>query len=123
MRAESCTVGIALLVMASSSYPQDALVGTYKGLYAFTWQGSAEVTVHTTLEIGSAKEGKVSGKFTILSGQCRGDYALQGTYEGNSLALRTSKGKMDCGDQPLTLAHDGKKMKGKFGSYDIEFSR
>jgi len=116
MRARVGVVLGIFLMSASASYAQQSLVGKYRGEY---WERIEDghrgrpVTQIATLEIATAQDGKVTGKYTLDSNYCRGSYEIQGTFLDNKLELKTSDGPTrDCVGQMLMLQVQGDKLVG-----------
>ena len=119
-----------LIVAASSAFAQESLVGKYAGTLMLPSQSRGIVPVPISLEITSAADGKLQGKANRSSsawlGQgCAGEYKLAGTYEGNKLDMRATEPGGPAKDCPmrLRLVAEGRKLKGKMGQFDVDFSR
>ena len=119
-----------LILAASSASAQESLVGKYSGTFMLPSQSRGVLPVAISLEITSAADGKLQAKATrsasAWAGQgCAGEYKLAGTYEGNKLDMRSTEPggpAKDCGMR-LRLVAEGKKLKGKMGQLDVDFSR
>jgi hypothetical protein len=104
-------------------YAQQGLLGTYAGGFRERG-GEYPVRVYAILEITSAENGKLAGKFKASGGSCGGDYVIEGNYHDNKLEMRTGKGAMrGCGEEPLVVVVQGNKLVGKYSTYDVELSK
>jgi hypothetical protein len=115
-----CITTIALM-QAAVAVAQDGLVRTYNGTR--TVQSRAgEAQVGMQLVVDSADNGVVKGTAKISARNrattCAGDYPMEGTYQENTLKLKTiEKGGVaaDCG-LILNLKHEGNKLVGTTGN-------
>ena len=121
---------LSFMVLASPLYAQESLVGKYAGTFLMQSQSRGVLPVAISLEITSAADGKLKGRAIRSSaawaGQgCAGEYKLEGTYQGDKLDMRSSEPggpAKDC-NMRLRLVADGKKLKGKMGTFDVDFSK
>jgi len=118
------------LIVASSASAQESLVGKYSGTLLLPTQSRGIVPLPISLEITNAADGKLQGKANRSSsawaGQgCAGEYKLAGTYEGSKLDMRATELGGPAKDCPmrLRLIAEGRKLKGKMGQFDVDFSR
>lgn len=110
------------------AYGQDSLVGTYKGSYTVSTR-MGDVQIGLQLVIASVENGIVKGTATTSGTSydpCRGNYPMEGKYDGNNLVLRaTAKGGAagDC-SFGLNVARVGNKLVSKTGGgRPIELSK
>lgn len=124
MRRQTLCIGIALFFCSTLSYAQQGLIGSYEGSFRHPDPGHGPRQVGSTLEIKSAENGKLAGKFKISNEYCMGEYLIQGTYNENKLEMWTGEGtKRDCGKELLVLVVQGNKLIGTIGSTRIEMEK
>ena len=124
MRTHLIAIGIAVFLCSPCSYAQESLVGTYKGSFAASVAGGRSINVGVSLDISTAADGKIAGKMIHFGGQCRGEYAAAGTYEGAKLDIKVAEGVVkDCGKYSVIVTAQGNKLVGTLGKYNIELSR
>jgi hypothetical protein len=105
-------------------YAQEGLLGTYKGSFYTEYPGHGAIPVFSILEITSAENGKIAGKFNITQGYCRGDYVIEGTYQDSKLEMLKSAGALrDCGKETLVVVAQGAKLTGTYGALKIELEK
>lgn len=124
MRRQILGMGIAFLLCFPFSYADQGLVGTYKGSFTVkTMGGRGDATHPLILSITGAENGKLAGKLE-QGGNCRGEYPIEGTYQGNRLEITTGEGAIrGCGKAKLVLNAETNKLVGRFGKLDVELSR
>jgi len=124
MHGLSVVVGVAVLLCSTLSHSQQGLVGTYTGQFLEPQAHGTPKPQYVILEIAKAENGKLAGKVNLANFDCRGDYVVEGAYEGDKLRMQTSEGTLrGCGLQDLILTVQGGKLVGSFGRPQIEFSR
>jgi hypothetical protein len=121
--------GFCFLVFAASSHAQENLVGKYSGHFMLPTQTRGIIPIGLSLEITSAADGKVEGKANRYADSragrgCEGEYKVAGTYEGNKIEMKSEPGgpAKDC-IMRLQLVAEGRKLKGKMGTFDVELSK
>jgi len=125
MRLGTVALGVLFLFYSTLSYTQQELIGTYEGNWTVAaGSHSGGFPNWGTLKIVSAENGKLSGTFAVGNLSCRGEYLIEGSYHDNKLEMRTGQGAMrGCGEDPLVVVVQGKKLVGKFSTYEIELSK
>jgi hypothetical protein len=118
---------LSFLVLASTLYAQESLVGKYAGTFVVPTNSRGMVPLAISLDITSAADGKLQAKAlrsqSSLVGQgCAGEYDLEGTYQGNKIDMKSGPGgpAKDC-FMRLRLVAQGNKLTGKLGTFDVEF--
>ena len=102
------------------AYAQD-LLGSYSGSLTYHRGHGGEGQAGVQLFITSVDGDVVKGTATVYSGDrfpCRGDYPMEGNYEGNKLTMHeTQKGgpTSDCIFR-FIVVHDGNKLQGTRGT-------
>lgn len=123
MRIRTLVIGIALLSCSTLLYAQQGLLGTYTGAFRERG-GEIPRRVSAILEITSAENGKLAGKFKLSGGSCGGDYVIDGAYQDSKLEMRTSEGALrGCGKDTLVLVPQDNKLVGTIGAESIELQR
>ena len=114
MRVPTRVVVVGVLLSCSAmSYAQQGLIGTYKGEYMERQAENYPKIQNVTLEITSAQNGKLAGKYRLEDFGCRGTYEIEGTYQDDKVNLRTSGGSIvGCDQQQLMLQIQGNKLVG-----------
>jgi len=100
------------------TYAQESLVGTYTGSYTVPVSGYGPQQVGMQLIIASVENGVVKGAATVYRLSCKGNYPMEGKYDGNKLVMKsTAKGGVagDC-IIALNVVQEGNKLVGKTGS-------
>ena len=110
MRA--CVVCGMLMTVAMAAHGQQSILGTYAGEYFERIPENYPKLQSVSLHIASAKDGNLSGKYSITEFSCRGTYDIQGTYQGDKLILQTTGGPMRGCEQQITLTVQGNKLVG-----------
>ena len=124
MRVQIGGIVAALVFCSMAAIGQQGLVGSYYGEYPEPTGHGWPKTQGATLQITSAKDGKLSGKLVLGMNECRGDYQVEGTYQDSKLDMRTSEGSLrGCGQQQISLEVQGDKLVGKYGGAIVQFSR
>jgi len=120
---------LSFMVLASSLYAQETLVGKYAGTFVIQSTNRGVVPIGISLEITSAAEGKLQGKAnrsheSRIGEGCAGEYKLAGTYKGNNIRMRSEPGgpAKDC-VLNFRLVADGKKLKGKMNGMAVDFTK
>ena len=114
------------LLLSPISYAQQQLTGVYNGriMVPASGRNPRPIMIGATLEVTSVENGKVTGKWKNISGDCRGDYEVSGSYQDNQFDLLTSAGALrGCGNAKLVLKVDGGKLVGKLNIYEVELSK
>jgi hypothetical protein len=100
------------MLVSTMTHAQLQIVGTYDGEYMERIPENYPKSQSVVLQISSAQDGKVAGKYSLSHYGCRGTYELEGTYRENQLVLRTSGGMRGC-ESELTLTVEGNKLTGR----------
>jgi len=111
----------ALFAACQLAHAQEDLAGSYNGSYLTKTGRIQQIAV--ALEITTIEGGKVTGKYTQSAGQCRGEFALGGTYAGGELNMLASGGTAACPTRRISLKPDGGKLIGKIGDTEITLSK
>jgi hypothetical protein len=121
--------GSGLLIFAALSLAQENLVGKYSGNFMLWTPSRGIIPIGILLEISSAADGQVQGKAIRYADSragrgCEGEYKVAGTYEGNKIEMKSEPGgpAKDC-FMRLHLVAEGRKLKGKMGTFDVELSK
>jgi hypothetical protein len=119
---------IALFFCSMPLCAQQELTGIYKGRFGVVHRAGLDPwPLDATLEIVTAENGELAGKFRIWGSWiyvCNGNYSIQGVYHANRLDMRTSAGNVrGCGMDPLVLTVQGNKLLGTFGGAEIELQK
>jgi hypothetical protein len=121
-------IAIALFSCSMPLCAQQGLTGIYKGRFAVVYRAGLDPwPLDATLEIATAENGELAGKFRIWGSWiyvCNGNYSVQGAYQGNRLEMRTSAGIVrGCGMDLLVLTVQGSKLLGTLGGVEIELNK
>lgn len=119
----SIVISIFGMLFLASAHAQELKAGSYSGTYTVsTTRGPRNTGI--TLDITSVDNGKLKGTAVRMGRHCRGEYQVEGVYEGNNIQLSSKKGGPagDCSVN-LTLTVEGDKLTGKMGSLPVVLSK
>ena len=100
------------MLVSTMTHAQLQIVGTYEGEYMERQPDNYPKSQSVVLQISSAQDGKVAGKYSLSYFSCRGTYDLEGMYRDNQLVLRTNGGMRGC-ESELTLIVEGNRLSGR----------
>jgi hypothetical protein len=112
------------LLLSGAALGEQTISGTWKSWFMVESASRGSVKIGFELAIDAPSGDKVTGKWTMLNGDCRGDYPFAGTFKGNKLRIKTDgTGKRGCG--PYTGAFDlaGEKMTGRYSGQNITLEK
>lgn len=123
MRIRIGIVG-ALLLFPAVAHGQQGLPGTYEADFSGITVDGRTWNQRVTLEIESANNGRIVGKYNVPKYSCAGDYLIEGSVRESLLDLTTSPGALrGCGNAKIVLTVVGTRLVGKVNEYDAEFRR
>ncbi len=128
MHSRPVCVAIAIFLCSMPLYAQQDLTGIYKGRFGIVHRAGLDPwPLDATLEIATAENGELAGKFRIWGTWiyvCNGNYSIRGVYRDSRLEMRTSAGSVrGCGMDQLVLTVQGNKLLGTLSGADIELNK
>ena len=74
--------------------------------------------------VKSLEGDNAAGVWTMLNGDCRGEYPFAGTFKNNQLRIKTDgTGKKGCGPYTGVFTLKGEKMVGRYSGQDITLEK
>jgi len=112
-----------MLLLSGAAIGQEALPGTWKSSFSVESKTRGTLKIGFQLAINPLDGEKATGIWTMMNGDCLGEYPFTGTFKSNRLSIKAASEKRGCGPYSATFTLKGDKMVGRYSGQDVTLEK
>jgi hypothetical protein len=114
----------SLFLLSDAVMAQQSLPGDWKSWFLVQSASRGSLKIGFQIAINPVDGEKVTGTWTMLNGDCQGQYPFAGTFKNNKLRIKTEAGsKRGCGPYNGSFDLKGDKMVGRYAGQDVTLEK
>ena len=113
----------SLLLSSGAAIGQQSLPGTWKSWFSVESKFRGTLKIAFELAINPLDGEKATGIWTMVNGDCQGQYPFAGTFKNNKLSIKAESAKRGCGPYSATFFLKGEKMTGRYSGQEVTLEK